>query len=453
MAADGAYVQRHALPIAALVLLLLLAWLWLLEREPPAGPADRPPDAAPLWADFEPATVQALSIRDKGDRGIRLERSGDRWLVAFPDDTGPRRANDDLANAATSALAALESDRALSDADPASDYGLGEEALEVVVELGGGEARTLRIGDPLTVAHGHYARVDDATVVHVIPSGPLLALTRDPLSYRDRRVLPLDPDQILTITSELTDPPLHLERSGRTWVLEPQPGGRAEENTVASLLDALTSLGGRSWAPAVAEPEGPRLLLGTRDGEVSVQLVVPLPAVLPTTLDVRVRGPLPEPRDDDLVATVPTDALAALWTEPVAWRSSELVELNPWLVTTFSWSAGGTLWTFDEEGDRWLGPEEQGSRPPVARDRVRLFLQQVDGLRGIRWLAEEDAPSGLVETAELSGEHADGSRFGLTLLRGPSRDYARADDESGLREIDGTANDLLGALHALPEAP
>ncbi len=446
--------QRHALPIAVLVLLVLLGWLWLLERDPPTPAAEPPPTSQPLWTDFDADTVRALSIRDKGDRGVQLERSGDGWLATLPEHDGQRRANEDLADAAAGAVAALASNKTLEStgASPA-DYGLGSEALTVTVQLTGGDSRTLRIGDPLTVAHGHYAQVQGEAVVHVISSAPLIALTRDPLDYRDRRVLPLAPDEIDAVTSELSDPPLSLERRGRSWVLEPGPGGRADENLVASLLDGLSLLGGRSWEPTETEPVGPRVLLQTPRGEVVLQLMSPLPTEAPTTVRVRVRGPLPPPLDDDLVVTIPGDGLSDLLVPAADWRSTELVELNPWLVTSFTWSAGGTEWTFDHTEDGWLGPSEQDARPGVGSERVQTFLQAVDGLRGVAWLPEDDAPSGLVETASLTGVHKDGSTFGLTLLRGPSRDYARAEGELGIREIDGTANDLLGTLRALPEVP
>ena len=446
--------QRHALPIAVLVLLVLLGWLWFLERDPPAPEAESQPTSEPLWEEFDAAAVQALSVQDKGDRGVQLERSGGRWLATLPEQAGQRRANVDLADAAAGAVAALASDKTLEStgASPA-DYGLGSEALTVTVQVNGADSRTLRIGDPLTVAHGHYAQVQGSAVVHVISSAPLIALTRDPLDYRDRRVLPLAPEEIEAVTSELSDPPFSLERRGRSWVLEPGPGGRADENLVASLLDGLTLLGGRSWTPADSEPIGPRVVLQTAAGEVVLQLMSPLPADAPTTLQVRVRGPLPPPLDDDMVVTIPGDGLSDLLIPADDWRSTELVELNPWLVTSFTWSAGGTEWMFDHTEDGWVGPAEQDVRPGVRSERVQTFLQAIDGLRGMAWLPEEDAPTGLVETASLTGLHKDGSTFGLTLLRGPSRDYARSEGELGLREIDGTANDLLGTLQALPEVP
>ncbi len=446
--------QRHALPIAVLVLLVLLGWLWFLERDPAPPQVETQPTSEPLWADFDADAVQALTIRDKGDRGVEIERSGGRWLVTLPEQAGPRRANAGLADAAAGAVAALASDKTLEAAGAsASDYGLGGEALAVTVRLAGGDSHTLRIGDPLTVAHGHYAQVEGSALVHVISSAPLIALTRDPLDYRDRRLLPLRTDDIEAIASELTDPPLSLERRGRSWVLEPGPGGRADENVVASLLDGLTMLAGRSWTPADdAEPLGPQVVLTTAAGDVVLQLME-LPDDDATTVQVRVQGPLPEPLDDDLIVTIAGDALSDLLLPAADWRSTELVELNPWLVTSFRWSAGGTEWRFDRSDDGWLGPQEQDTRPSVETERVQTFLQAVDALRGVAWLSEEDAPSGLVETATLHGVHKDGSTFGLTLLRGPSRDYARSEDELGLREIDGTANDLLGTMRALPEVP
>ncbi len=445
--------QRHALPIAAVVLLLLLGWLWFLERRPTAPEVAPNPLATPLWTDFDADAVREVSIRDKGDRAILLQRSEGPWLARLPDDDRPRRGNQDLADAAANALAALESDRTLPDATEASDYGLGTEALEVVLRLASGEARTLRIGDALTVAHGRYARVDGSSMVHVISSAPLLALTRDPMDYRDRRVLPLEPDQILGIHSELSDPALTLERRDATWVLGLEPVGRADTNAVSVLLDMLTTMPGRAWDPADAAPAGPSLVLDTAAGEVVLQLMQPLGPTPPLTLKVRVSGPLPEPRDDDLVVTIPTETVSGLRAAPEHWRSAELVDLNPWLVTGFQWSARGSAWTFEEGESGWVGPEAQGARTPIERERVHRFLQTVDGLVGLGWIPQDEAPSGLVETARISGHHKDGSGFGLTLLRGPSRDYARADGEGGLREIDSAANDLLGFLHALPEAP
>ena len=440
--------QRRALPIALLILGLLLGWLWLLERAPAPTPA--PPTATALWSPFEPADVLAITLRDKGDVGARLERTDTGWLATLPDDGRPRRGNAVLADAAASALAGVTSTRTLPGAP--LDYGLGDGALAVTVELPGG-ARTLVIGGPLTVGHGHYARIEGAPAVHVVGSAPLLVLLRDPLEFRDNRLLPLAPDQILHIASELTDPPLHLDRRERSWLLDPGPGMRAGEDAVAALLDDLVGIEARSWAPSDGRLDGPNIQLTTADGLVTVELG-PLPSGsgLPTTVRARVSGTLPLPDDADQIATIPTAGLAALLQPEDAWRSDAIVELNPWQVTAFTWSAQGTDWAFELGPEGWLGPPEGGARVALTREHVSGFLQRVDGLRGSGWLPADDAPLGLVETAHLTGAHADGTSFGLTLLRGPAHDYARATGEAGLREVDAEPTELLGQLRALPEA-
>ena len=436
--------QRRALPIAVVVLGGLLVWLWLLERAP-SEPDPVPITTSPLWPAFSADVVTGFTIHDKGEPAVHVVRAADGWRATLLDDGRARRAHAPLAQAAASALAGLESTRTLG-ADTGA-YGLGDGALRVTVELGD-EQRTVTIGDPLTVGHGHYARIDGADAVHVIPSGPLLALTRDPLEFRDPRVLPLEPEAITAIRSGLSDPPLALERRDRSWHLEPGPGGRVDENAIATLLEDLTGLAARTWESSDATASGPSIALDTAAGTVELQLVEPLPSPWPSTAVVRVTGPVPEPSDADQLATISLDALAALAGAADAWRAEELVALNPWLVRTFTWSAGGSSWSFEQADGTWSGPEEAGD--PLTNARVHGFLQRVDALRGVRWVPEAKT-IGLVETARISGEHTDGSPFELRLLRGPSREWAQDPSEFGVREVSEDADALLGQLRPLPE--
>ena len=431
--------QRRALPLALTVLGALLVWLWLLERAPEPDPTPAPM-AAPLWAPFEAGAIQSITIQDKGV--VLLERQADGWRVTLPDDR-PRRAASVRADAAASGLAGLESLRTI-DGDPAS-FGLGPDALRVTIGLADDE-RVLRIGDAVTVGQGRYVAV--GAQVHIVPAGPLAAVLADPLGWRDRRLLPVDAEAVLAIESGLTDPPLALERRGSSWFLEPGPGMRADENAAAVLVDELVGLEAVRWRPTDAPLDGPTVQVRTDAGTISLTFA-PLPADGPT-LDVHVTGPGTDSADS--VATVDLQDLAGLLAPAGDWPSDELVALNPWLVRSFTWSAGGSSWTFDHTDAGWLGPGDAGARDRVATAAVHDFLQTVDGLRGEGWLPADDAPLGLVETAGITGTHADGSTFTLTLLRGPSHDYGRSGDEDGLREVDDGPDALLGALHPLVEA-
>lgn len=167
--------QRLALPLA-LVVLAVLGGLLLLPS--PAPPAPEPEPEAP-WDPFRPEAVRSIAVLDKGDTGTLLERNGAAWTVRRGDQA-PTAARSDQARWGAVALSSLRPIREVADDGDAGAFGLGPMALRIEVSLDDGSTRTLRLGDPLRVGEGRYARFGDDDRVWAVPMTPLLPLLVDP---------------------------------------------------------------------------------------------------------------------------------------------------------------------------------------------------------------------------------------------------------------------------------
>ena len=183
--------QRAALLGFAVVLALLLGALWLTDGPSGPPPLDARPahddhavaspeaSAPPLWPSFAPDYLAAVRFVDKAEPGVTLRRTDAAWLLAGPD-LPETQAVPLKARAVFAAAASLAPLRRLEGTGPDADYGLGATAMRVHLTLRDGSARTLVVGDVLTVGEGRYVRVAEQDGVFVLPILPLQVLLGDP---------------------------------------------------------------------------------------------------------------------------------------------------------------------------------------------------------------------------------------------------------------------------------
>ncbi len=428
--------QKRALAVAVVVLAALA--FQVARLDPPADPADEAsPARAPLLPGLALEDVVGLDIGPEG-KGVRLRKVGARWVV----DPGSHPAEEAVAQLAARAVSRTDSLRKLDGAAPSEDYGLGAGATEVVVTAADGTQRRLELGDAVAVGEGRYVAVDDA--VHVADATALSVLERDPLDYRDRRVLPLDRSAVdrLRLIAPGADP-LGLERADGVWRLAGEPGWRADAETVDGLLRSLSSLSATAW-PGGAPPEADWAIEAAA-GDRSASLVLGPPDEAGLRLAWAAGDLLPAGVGDE-AARVGAAFLDGLPTAG-GWRSRALLPVDAADVASFTWSAAGEAWTLRRGPDGWARSDGELVDDGAVTDFVRAALAlRADGFR------EEEAADGSVEVARLAIETGDGSRLQLDLLRGPHDDLVRVSGEPGLFEVPGDVNELLGRLRPFDES-
>lgn len=202
--------------------------------------------------------IRQIRVRRPGAR-IHLVRGEDgQWRITEPIQA---RADRQAAQRFVEALlTARIRDFVRDDIAVADPYGLDESAIELTVDAGAGaETRTLRIGrrtdaDPTAV----YAQRGGTRTVVTIPAviaWMCLATLED---LRDRRLVPLSPDDVVGWCIERGDVRTRIVRTNDVWTIVEPFVAPADENRVAAFL--------REW-------------LGTRIDAFADDVPVPSPAI------------------------------------------------------------------------------------------------------------------------------------------------------------------------------
>lgn len=415
-----------------MVLAGLSTWVWWSDREPAVVEAEA--SGAPLLPPCAAEAVTALRIGPEG-KGVALERAGEAWqLLGDP----PRPAEAALAELAARSLCGLESLRGFDAAADISQFGLGSDARTVSATVAGAP-RSLRLGDAAPVGEGRYASVGGA--VHLVDPAAVAVFDRDPLDFRDRRVLPLDPAEVTGLSLRRGDQELSFERRDRWWFLAGEPGWRAETAALDGLVQDLVGLSAAAYGGDV---EAPTASVSLQLGGRSAELVFAASTAATTAL---ARGDALPPGFGDEAVQVDGSFLEQLPSDPAAWRALQLVDFNPYIVDAFSWEAGGESFEFARSEGAWTRGEGANSADAGA---VQDFLTALDGLRAVGFVQSAE---GAVEVARIEAAERTGRSFELVLLRSPTRDVVRVEGEPGLREVDARAFELLGRLDTLADAP
>jgi len=453
-------VQTRPLIVAVVVLTLLVGYVWWSSRrDEDEGPVLEEGEVA-LLDGVDTAQVVGLRLGIPG-KSVELVRQGEAdWLVAGEPD---RPADDALAEAAARAAAGITSTRQLgTETGALADYGLEDDAFGLVVETADGATRSLRLGDRTPVGGARYLLDVDAGALHLVDGWSLSALERDPMDFRDRRLLPLDPDLVTRIeVAREGRVALVLDRPGRHWFLDTEPAWRADTRLVRDLLLDLVEIRARDYLdpPAPGDDDSadpgsaPALEVRLRASDGG-EAVLSLTARRPDGLREAVTGGtlLPDPSGER--ARTSTPFLDELDTDPVVWRTFELLDFNPWVVETIEHSAGGRTWRLEKRAGDWVRVEAE-QEVPLDAEKVQALLADLDDLRAVAYAPSDLEPGEAgVQQARVELVQSDEERVALELYRGANRDYVQIDGEPGLKEVDADVHALIGHLRPLqPDDP
>ena len=449
--------RRRPLFIALVVLIVLSAWVWRNER----GDADQEADEAALellFPDVQPELVIRFSIIE-GEREIVIERESPDSNHWFLIDETRRRASEAHVLAAIRAVAQLESRRTFPADGKKSNYGFSAVTPTVLLEGVDGLLAEISLGGELAVGSGRYVQVRGSADVAVVSADQLLVLERDPMDFRDPRVLALRPGDVQMLRISRPDRSavvVHRDEEKRFY-LDSGPDSsryRASKEAVNDLLMDLAELKTRRSGD-ISEAPG-----GTDEPEISVEVtsaegLVATLLVGSTDADgdryVLAAGPLLPIGFGGELVLVSDQSLDKLREPGKSLRSRQLLHFDPKGLQSLSWSVRGVSRQIEHSEDGWhvAGQSEKHVDEKALHEALAGFLR----VRALRFVEEDaEAEARGVEAAELHVVERNGSVHGLRLLSGPTRDYAVIKQESGLCEVDDELSRLFDSLLDLGSA-
>lgn len=379
--------------------LLAAAVFVLLRLGHGTAPGNAAAPQAPLVTAFAEEGVREIDLAC-GGTAVTLGRETSRsWQIKrpFEAEADPRRVHE--------VIAALQDARVLkviagAAADPAA-FGLSPAAC--TVRLGfetGTSALTLRLGRNSPVGSERYASADDARVVFT--DGSLYGVVaRSAEAFREKRLIPVDPEAITRIAVDRPDGRLVVQRVAGAWQVEAPRDDAASSGACAGLARAVASMeltsSGAVGAPRNAHPARClRLEVTERGGNTPFVAFVAAAGIDGKRLGWREgRG---------LAGLVEESAARELQLPWDSFRDARIMSFSSPDVRRLTVVRGGTTLRIAREGETspWTGSE--GSAPfAVEASRVEDLLDKLQGLTGAGF--EPDAPgTQATGTIALEGE-------------------------------------------------
>lgn len=277
MASQALPVSLRGLLVLLIVLGVVLGYAVWYDR-PSKDPQDQQAERKPLLQ-VEAATIRAVEL-DHGPVAVRLERaSTDTWKMTRPEiaEADPR-----TVLSLIRAVADTRIEQVVATAGDPSAYGLdtphytlrlfGEDATKPVT--------TVRVGRASPIGVERYGSVGDGGRVLLVDGTVVNALDRDAPHFRERRLVPLDPERVRRLVVRRAGDTLVLERSGESWSLLEPVRDRADDLAADGLLRQVTEASVSRFAEAGESGQARKAL--TRAAvrlEVSAQGAPESPAV------------------------------------------------------------------------------------------------------------------------------------------------------------------------------
>jgi len=190
------------------VLVVLGAWVLFVERpykDDIRGPSSK---KGRVFKDFDPAGATQVAIT-AGGATTNLEKDGGTWIVS----EGRFRADQE---AVTEMLAKVDTMiiGSVASVNPAkqSTFGVDTSGVHVVIEGGGGANFWLGTSSP--DFSGLFLRVDGKNEVYSVPAVTRFNFERGQQTWRDKRVVPFQAEEIRAIEMTWADTTVTLTREG-----------------------------------------------------------------------------------------------------------------------------------------------------------------------------------------------------------------------------------------------
>lgn len=390
--------------LVALLALLAAAGsaLYWLGRSP--APATAPAIDEPLVPAFTQERVRTMTIDCDGRHVVLARDASGAWRVEAPFRAvaDPRRVQDLLA-----ALQDARIRRSIAERGQEAGFGLAPATCAAVVSGEPGAALgTVRLGRTSPVGTERYAAT--ATGKIVLTDGSLYgALAVDPERFRERRLIPVDPEAITRIVLDRPDGRVALAGNAEGWRIEAPFNDAASSDAARRLARAITSI-------EVDEAAGsPRPIASRSDRRLAIE--VGAGAGAPVRAFVATAGTggkrLAWRGAGELFGLVGDTALSELLRPADTYRDLRVVTFSSPDARRLEIARGGETLRVDRpaEGSAWTGQDAKGAFTPDAGsvlgvlDRLRILTAA-----GVERGGPATPPSG---TLSVGGAHGDLARL------------------------------------------
>lgn len=225
--------------------------------------------------DIDSNNVKQVVITQPDGKKIALEKSGSQWRLTDPVNApADSFAVDELLRQITGLMP-----RGQLPADQKASVGLDHPNYVIQLTTTDGKSHTVSVGDKSQLSDAMYVLVDDHTAPDIVSSSAYDQFGKDADSYRSKKLVDVNNDQIQQIAITQNGKTLKLEKQGTSWVITQPTEMPADSNEVANLLFALTDLNANEF---VAKP-GPPASYGLTHPEMTVWFSTVSPTSQPAT--------------------------------------------------------------------------------------------------------------------------------------------------------------------------
>lgn len=156
--------------VAVLVFAAVIAALVYINRNPlETADSEITPAAEEAFLFPEAGIVTSIEVKPLEGDAVKLERNESQaWVLTQPDEV---EADQGLAEAAASQIAALRIVTEVDNSKDPSIFGFDQPAYVITIAFEGGTTSTLEVGDTTPSANGYYVRMDGEKFYVVALSG------------------------------------------------------------------------------------------------------------------------------------------------------------------------------------------------------------------------------------------------------------------------------------------
>jgi hypothetical protein len=225
--------------------------------------------------DIDSNNVKQVVITQPDGKKIALEKSGLQWRLTDPVNApADSFAVDELLRQVTSLAP-----RGQLPADQKASVGLDHPNYVIQLTMIDGKGHTVSVGDKSQISDAMYVMVDDRSAPDIVSSSAYDQFGKEADTYRSKKLLDVNSDQIQQIAITQNGKTLKLEKQGTSWVITQPTEMPADSNEVSNLLFSLTDLNANEF---VTKPGAP-VTYGLSHPEMTVWFSTVSPTSQPAT--------------------------------------------------------------------------------------------------------------------------------------------------------------------------
>lgn len=200
---------------------------------------------SPLFR-FDPAEIEGITIKN-GDISYTIEQSGEGWRISTGsgDEASPAMVQSLMQVALETPILDRIDTSEVRDEKNLATFGVNKSSLQI--DFRGDKPGTLLIGKNSPDGTRTYVSFKNSKTVYLVPRSLADLISIDPASFRERRLLTIDPSTIDRIIIRNSLSIIELKRNGGTWHILKPVHDQASAKVVHALIDSLSQIAIQSF--------------------------------------------------------------------------------------------------------------------------------------------------------------------------------------------------------------